>query len=39
MIRHLDGYAEPDLKQRLSGRSSIDAYRYDWSLNDAANGP
>lgn len=39
VIRHLAGYAEPDLRQRLSGRSSIDAHRYDWSLNDAATGP
>ncbi|MDX1539818.1 MAG: DUF547 domain-containing protein [Geminicoccaceae bacterium] len=29
-------FAAPDLAKRLEGRTSIDRYRYDWSLNDAA---
>lgn len=34
VIEHLMHYAEPELKQKLKGLSTIDDDRYDWSLND-----
>jgi len=34
VIEHLRGYAAPGLADRLAGRRRIDAYRYDWKLND-----
>ena len=33
VIEHLRRYADAPLKQRLSGRESIDDHAYDWSLN------
>ena len=36
VLAELARYAEPELKARLAGRSRIDGYEYDWSLNDAA---
>lgn len=36
VLAELRRYAEPDLLARLEGRDRIDAYDYDWSLNDAA---
>lgn len=35
IISHINQYAEPKLKESLSGISDISAYEYDWSLNDA----
>lgn len=35
VIQHLQRYAEPELRARLSGLTDIDDYEYDWSLNDA----
>ncbi len=34
ILAHLRKYAAPDLHRRLGFAESIDAYRYDWSLND-----
>lgn len=34
VIAHLKEYAEPDLKEKLEGVSSIDRFDYDWSLNE-----
>ncbi|MEF8943553.1 MAG: DUF547 domain-containing protein [Desulfohalobiaceae bacterium] len=34
VIEHLMRYAEPELKKKLQGLSTIDDDRYDWSLND-----
>jgi hypothetical protein len=36
VLGHLERFAEPQLRQRLEGTSSIDGYEYDWSLNDAS---
>lgn len=36
VLQHAAKYAEPSLKNRLRGITTIDSYRYDWSLNDAA---
>lgn len=36
VLQHAAKYAEPGLKNRLRGITTIDSYRYDWSLNDAA---
>ena len=36
VIRHLKLYARPGLAEALERFASIDDYRYDWSLNDAA---
>jgi hypothetical protein len=36
VLEHLERFAEPDLRRRLEGVSSIDGYEYDWSLNDAS---
>ena len=33
VIRHLISFADPELKTKLSGKSSIGEYFYDWSLN------
>jgi hypothetical protein len=38
VIEHLRRHAAPALRARLEGRTRIDRYRYDWSLNDAARG-
>ena len=35
LISHLQQYASPELKQRLSKVDRITSYDYDWSLNDA----
>jgi hypothetical protein len=35
VIAHLRAFAEPGLKARLSGITSIDDDAYDWSLNEA----
>ena len=34
VLEHLKRYAEPALKAQLEEFSSIDAYAYDWDLND-----
>ncbi|MDJ0609264.1 MAG: DUF547 domain-containing protein [Kiloniellales bacterium] len=34
VLAHLGRYADPELKQALSDRGSIDGYAYDWALND-----
>ena len=36
LLLHLRRYAAPELRSRLEGRTRIDGYHYDWSLNDAA---
>ncbi len=36
LLQHLRRYAAPDLRERLQGRTRIDGYHYNWSLNDAA---
>lgn len=36
VLAELRRYAQPDLLTRLEGRDRIDAYDYDWSLNDTA---
>ncbi len=35
ILAHLSTYAAPDLQARLAGASSIDAFAYDWALNEA----
>ena len=41
VLAHALTYAEPALAERLRARSTIDAYAYDWGLNDAtaSSGP
>ena len=36
LLLHLRRYAAPELRARLEGRTRIDGYHYDWSLNDLA---
>jgi len=36
VLAHLREHAEPALRKSLDGVTEIDAYAYDWSLNDAA---
>lgn len=36
IINHLRQYAEPALRDTLTGLDRIDRYEYDWSLNDAS---
>lgn len=36
LLDHLRRYAAPGLRARLEGRTRIDRFHYDWSLNDAA---
>ncbi len=38
VIEHLKRFAEPALKQRLSGARKVSDYDYDWSLNDTGSG-
>ena len=35
VVRHLQRYADPDLKRLLGARTGIDDDDYDWRLNDA----
>ena len=35
VVDHLTKFAEPTLAAALKGRTSIDGYEYDWSLNEA----
>ncbi len=35
VLDHLRRYAEPSLRARLEGLGDIDAFAYDWGLNDA----
>jgi hypothetical protein len=37
LIAHLQQYASPELKERLSNVEHISGYSYDWSLNDATS--
>ncbi|MEO1089423.1 MAG: DUF547 domain-containing protein [Pseudomonadota bacterium] len=39
VIAHVAAAAEPRLRRRLEGRTRVDAYAYDWSLNDQATAP
>ena len=36
LLEHLRRYAAPELLARLQGRTRIDGFHYDWSLNDAS---
>jgi hypothetical protein len=36
VVAHLQKYAGPDLKAKLTGLKTIDIYAYDWALADAA---
>lgn len=36
VLAHLSRFARPDLRRQLAGVKKIDAYDYDWRLNDAA---
>ena len=36
IVNHLRQYAEPVLRENLTGVDKIERYEYDWSLNDAA---
>jgi hypothetical protein len=36
VVAHLQKYAGPDLKSKLTGLKTIDVYAYDWTLADAA---
>lgn len=36
VIAHLMHYARPELRRRLASVRTIDAYDYDWTLNDTA---
>jgi hypothetical protein len=36
VLGHIRQYAEPDLLNALEGKTSIDRYEYDWSLNEAS---
>ena len=38
IIARLAQAADPDLRARLAGRTRVDHYEYDWSLNDEAGG-
>ncbi len=38
VLDHLRRYAEPGLRGRLEDRERIDAYAYDWGLNDLPPG-
>ncbi|MGF1545091.1 MAG: DUF547 domain-containing protein [Parvularculaceae bacterium] len=35
VLDHIRQYAEPDVVSALEGERKIDAYEYDWNLNDA----
>lgn len=35
ILKHINRYANADLKARLKGTKTVDKYVYDWSLNDA----
>jgi len=35
ILKHINQYANADLKAKLQGVTSIDKYIYDWSLNEA----
>jgi hypothetical protein len=35
ILEHLQRYASQELRAKLQGRTQIDGYHYDWSLNDA----
>jgi len=39
VLAHALPYADPALAAKLKNRTGIDAYAYDWSLNDAATQP
>ncbi len=39
VIAHLRRYADRDLAATLSAVERIGAHEYDWSLNDANDGP
>lgn len=34
VIEHLKTYADPELRMKLDGVSTIDGFEYDWSLNE-----
>ncbi|MEM1399854.1 MAG: DUF547 domain-containing protein [Pseudomonadota bacterium] len=34
VLERLTAFAEPPLNAKLAGRTSVDRYEYDWSLND-----
>ena len=36
VLARLAAHAEPGLRERLEGRTRVDAYVYDWSLNEPA---
>lgn len=38
VLDHVRKYAAPDLQRKLAGKSSIDSFGYDWSLNDIKRG-
>lgn len=38
VLKHLNKYANDNLKSQLGGKSKINAYEYDWSLNTAGGG-
>ena len=38
VLEELAVLASPELQDKLSGRTSVDRYDYDWSLNDVKNG-
>jgi len=35
ILAYMRRFAEPELRELLNGRTSIDRYQYDWSLNEA----
>ena len=36
VLKHLRKFANPELAAKLKSATSLDSYRYDWSLNDIA---
>ena len=36
VLAHMSRYAKPALRSQIAGITKIDAYDYDWRLNDAA---
>ena len=38
LLEELSAVVRPELESQLAGRTSVDRYEYDWSLNDVKNG-
>jgi len=38
LLEELSAVVRPELEEQLAGRTKVDRYEYDWSLNDVKNG-